>query len=179
MTVAGGKLTSFRSMAERVVDRCEEALERRPTTSQTADQPLPGGDFPDSFERLCGSVEALGIETVDAERAAMLYGGEAIEVFSGGSGPAAEADFAVRAEGAVTLEDYWVRRSARAHFDVDGGLAALEPAAERMASLLGWSDEVCEHQIEVCRARREREMSVLDSGTGAVETDGSRIDESH
>ncbi|MEI6453967.1 MAG: glycerol-3-phosphate dehydrogenase C-terminal domain-containing protein, partial [Actinomycetes bacterium] len=47
---------------------------------------------------------------------------------------------AVLHEGALTLEDYWVRRSARAWFDADGGLGALAPAAEAMAGLLGWSD---------------------------------------
>jgi glycerol-3-phosphate dehydrogenase len=172
VTVAGGKLTSYRSMAERVVDRCEERLGRRPTASRTADESLPGGDFAEPFEVLRGRVAALGLEAADAERAAMLYGSEALEVFSGGGGPAVEAEFAVRVEGALTLEDYWVRRSARAHFDQDGGLAALEPAAGRMARLLGWSDQERDRQIETCRRRRRRQMDVLVSGISPGTTEG-------
>jgi glycerol-3-phosphate dehydrogenase len=174
VTVAGGKLTSYRSMAERVVDRCQEMLGKTPSKSRTADEPLPGGDFSESFVELRAGVEALGLEAVEAERAAMLYGCEALELFGHGGGPAVEAEFAVRVEGALTLEDYWVRRSARAHFDLDGGLAALAPAADRMASLLGWSDQERNRQIEACRDRRKKEMSVLESGASPVDGNGGR-----
>jgi glycerol-3-phosphate dehydrogenase len=170
VTVAGGKLTSFRSMAERVADRCQERVGRRPSPSPTGDEPLPGGDFSGSFEDLRGRVEALGLGAVEAERIAMLYGSEAPDVVADGGGPAAEAERAVRVEGALTLEDYWVRRSARAHFDPDGGLAALEPAAERMGQLLGWSEEERARQLASCRARREREMVVL-SGAAVAPLD--------
>ena len=44
---------------------------------------------------------------------------------------------AVLHEGALTLEDYWVRRSARAWFDLDGGLAALAPAADADGAAAG------------------------------------------
>ena len=57
------------------------------------------------------------------------------------------------------LEDYWVRRSARAWFDPDGGLGALEPAAEAMGELLGWSGEERRRQIASCRAIHEASMA--------------------
>jgi glycerol-3-phosphate dehydrogenase len=75
-------------------------------------------------------------------------------------GPAAEATHAVLAEGALTLEDYWVRRSARAWFDIDGGLAALDPAAQAMAPLLGWSVDRIDREIAHCRARRETDLAM-------------------
>jgi glycerol-3-phosphate dehydrogenase len=159
-------------MAERVADRCEERLGKTPARSRTADEPLPGGDFSEQFTELCTRVEALGLETVEAERVAMLYGSEALELAGRGLGPAVEAEFAVLIEGALTLEDYWVRRSARAHFDLDGGLAALKPAADRMARLLGWSEAERSRQTEACRVRREKEMSVLDSGMSAIDGNG-------
>ena len=48
--------------------------------------------------------------------------------------------YRVAAEGAVTLEDYWLRRSAHGLFDPDGGEAALHEAAAAMGPAMGLSD---------------------------------------
>ena len=82
----------------------------------------------------------------EAERLTMLYGTEAVALVNGGIH--AEARHAVLKEGAMTLEDYWVRRSARARFDLDSGIASLRPAADAMAPLLGWSAAEADRQIE-------------------------------
>jgi glycerol-3-phosphate dehydrogenase len=60
------------------------------------------------------------------------------------------------------LEDYWVRRSARAWFDPDGGLAALAPAAAAMGRLLGWSTDRTGAEIAACRQRRETDLAGLE-----------------
>ena len=161
ITVAGGKLTSYRSMAQRVGDRCQENLGVKPSPSATNVEPLPGGDFSEPFDQFKARVEALGISPDEAERLARLYGSEALTLFSEKSGPAVEAEFAVKKEGALTLEDYWVRRSARSNFDDNGGMDALEPAAETMGNLLNWSEAEKINQIELCRNRRDKEMSIL------------------
>jgi len=161
ITVAGGKLTSYRSMAQRVGDRCQEALGARSSPAATDVEPLPGGDFVESFQQLKARVEALGNSPVEAERLAQLYGSEAPTLFAETSGPAVEAEFAVKKEGALTLEDYWVRRSARSNFDDDGGMDALEPAAAAMGKLLSWSKAEESSQVEICRKRRQQEMSIL------------------
>jgi len=103
------------------------------------------------------------VSPVEADRLARLYGSEALEIFADESGPAVEAEFAVKAEGALTLEDYWVRRSARSNFDINGGMDALEPAAETMGHLLSWSEEEKNNQIAICRKRRQKEMSILNT----------------
>jgi glycerol-3-phosphate dehydrogenase len=161
LTIAGGKLTSYRSMAERLVNQCEKLLSRKPHPGPTAKEPLPGGDFTGTVHDLQSRVEGLGLAPYEAERATLLYGSEALSIFAKERGPAVEAAHAVKKEGALTLEDYWMRRSARACFDEDGGLAALEPAVERMGELLNWSVEEREGQVEACRARRTTEMRVL------------------
>jgi len=163
ITVAGGKLTSYRSMAQRVGDRCQKTLGYKPSPAATDTGPLPGGDFSESFEQLRTRVESLGISPAEAERLAMLYGAEALTLFSEKSGPAVEAEFAVKTEGALTLEDYWVRRSARSNFDDNGGMDALEPTAEVMGNLLNWSEAEKNIQVEFCRKRRQKEMSILDT----------------
>ncbi len=162
LAVAGGKLTSYRSMAERLVTTCEKKLGRKPNPAPTGEEPLPGGDFSGTFEELKSTVEKRGLEPHVAERAARLYGSEALDIFAQGHGPAVEAAFAVKNEGALTLEDYWVRRSSRIYFDENGGLASLEPAADTMAELLGWNEEEKRAQLEHCRAKRSKEMEVLD-----------------
>ena len=155
LSIAGGKLTAYRRMAERIVDMAEEALGRTPTPSRTADTPLQGGDVDVAAARAaCGP---------DGDRLVGLYGADAPDMAAAGGGPAVEARHAVLCEGAVTLEDYWVRRSARAWFDADGGVAALAPAAEAMAPLLGWSQAEIAREIAGCVARRTALRSAMET----------------
>jgi glycerol-3-phosphate dehydrogenase len=130
LSIAGGKLTAYRKMAERVVDAVETGLGRKPGPCRTADEPLVGGDAASDIAAVPG-------------------------------GPAGEAGHAVTHEGALTLEDYWVRRSGRAWFDLDAGLAALEPAAAAMAPLLGWSEARKADEIAACRQIHARDMTAI------------------
>jgi glycerol-3-phosphate dehydrogenase len=136
LSIAGGKLTAYRRMAERVVDHVESALGRRRQPSGTAEEALIGGDAASDIACVAG-------------------------------GPAGEAAHAVLVEGALTLEDYWARRSARAWFDPDGGVAALTPAAEAMAPLLGWTEAHKAAQIEACRQIHRESMAALQSNAAA------------
>jgi glycerol-3-phosphate dehydrogenase len=163
ITVAGGKLTAYRSMAMRVADQCQKDLGMKPTQVATEVGPLPGGDFSEPFEQLRKRVESLGVPSAEADRLAMLYGSEALTLFADGWGPAVEAEFAVKSEGALTLEDYWVRRSARSNFDDNGGMDALVSAADTMGTLLNWPEAEKNRQLELCRKRRQTEMSVLNT----------------
>lgn len=145
IAIAGGKLTAYRQMAERVVDLAEEALGRKPTPARTAETPLVTGDV---------APKAMTAQT-DA-RLTALYGSEAPEAVGG---PAAEARHAVLKEGALKLEDWWARRSARAFFDAEGGMGALAPAAAEMAGLLGWDAKRTNAEIEACRRIRSESLS--------------------
>jgi glycerol-3-phosphate dehydrogenase len=158
LSVAGGKLTSYRAMAEQLVDRCEQYLNRTHVHAPTDEEPLPGGDFSYPFETLCSHISQLGLSAQETERAARLYGSEALSIFAAEKGLAAEVRQAVLVEGALTLEDYWVRRSARARFDGKGELPDLATAADSMGALLGWSDAEKARQIEACRDIRAAEM---------------------
>ena len=66
---------------------------------------------------------AAGAAPEAATRRVGLFGSEAQ---AAGDGAAAEAAHAVLHEGALTLEDYWVRRGARAWFDLDPAFPALD-----------------------------------------------------
>lgn len=159
LSIAGGKLTAFRRMAERVVDHVQDALGQKRQASRTAGEPLVGGEV--APETVRAALVADGMAAGDASRLIGLYGAEARGIAATGAGPAAEAVHAVRMEGALTLEDYWVRRSARAWFDPDGGLGALPAAAGAMGPLLGWSEGRKAEEIAACRHRHEGAMAAL------------------
>ncbi len=159
LSIAGGKLTAYRQMAERVVDQAETTLGRTPSPCRTATLPLPGGDVDPRAAR--AALETRGVEAASADRLVGLYGAEAARVSAEGAGPAAEAAHAVLREGALRLEDYWARRSARAWFDPDAGMGALEAAAGAMAPLLGWSASRETEEIALCRDQHARDMAGL------------------
>jgi len=146
VSIAGGKLSAYRAMAERVVDLVVERLGVTAQPCSTAEAALPGG--------------SRTVEVAD-ERLARLYGDEANEILIAGGDVAAEAVRAVTHEGAARLEDYWVRRSARAWFDEGAGLAALAPAAEAMGALLGWDDAMKAEQIAQCRQINDASRRLL------------------
>ena len=162
VSIAGGKLSAYRAMAEHVVDVCVARLGKAALPCSTAGQPLVGG------ERGLGSDEVARLhgDAAAAERLASLYGTEAARIAAGGGDVAAEARHAVLAEGALTLEDYWVRRSARAWFDDRAGRGALQPAARAMGALLGWDDAACERQVQHCLALEQASRApLLTAGT--------------
>lgn len=153
ITIAGGKLTAYRRMAQRIVDRCVERLQRKHRPCSTDQEPLPGGDLAQRIAELGASLERPGIDAIDGLRLARLYGSEAPAIVADGGDVAAEVRQAIHCEGAITLEDYWLRRSAHGLFDLDGGRAALAEAATVMADLLEWSEATRAAQLESCAIR--------------------------
>ena len=139
LSIAGGKLSAYRAMAERVVDQVVALGGFEATPCNTANTPLPGGSRIDHIT-----------DREIPDRLTKRYGFEAATLYDMGAELEAEVSFAVLVEGAVRLEDYWVRRSSRAWFDLDAGMASLAPAASIMAQLLGWSKIRQQQEIDHC-----------------------------
>ncbi len=161
ITVAGGKLTTFRVMARDAVRTAVEALRERdgrpaPPEALTDLTPLPGGESGE-----LGTIRAQGIELglplPAVHHLLRLYGTEAAAVFnlvreeralSRAVHPehpaiAAEVLHVARRELARTVEDVLVRRTRVAWETSDGGAAAAAETAALMGRELGWSpDEV-------------------------------------
>src|SRR6185369_9845775 len=79
VSIAGGKLTAYRTMAARVVDLVCARLGRPDLACRSADLPLPSarGTMPLASE----IASALpGLSAVDAERLRRLYGVDALDV---------------------------------------------------------------------------------------------------
>lgn len=167
VTIAGGKLTGFRKMAEDVMVKVGEQLGASlpPPPDLT---PLPGGDFADDIEHLAKSLPGAGnLGRHCAERLARLYGSEAKDVLAAGAEPLVtkgevlrgEVDWAVNVEAAYSLEDLIYRRTRAAWYSPAEREAVLAPAAAHMAELLGWDAAEQSRQIEAVRQRYRQEMS--------------------
>ncbi|MBT3970268.1 MAG: glycerol-3-phosphate dehydrogenase/oxidase [Actinobacteria bacterium] len=152
LTMAGGKLTAYRSMAERVVDQVVETLGVAARPDDTDQQPLVGGD----------------VAIAERNRWLDLYGDEAAAVLNDGGDVAAEVRQAVLREGAVRLEDFWVRRVPRAFFALDGGQSILASAAAEMGRLLGWSGERLDQELATCLQRHTADHALF---TDSLPTD--------
>jgi len=158
VSVAGGKLTTHRRMAERVVDIVYERLGRRPEPARTADVALPGGerspaDLTVLAAELGRALPALGPHGV--KRLVMHYGAAAERFVAGdpamlpGPTPAlpAEVVTAVEEEMALTLEDVLDRRLRLLYFDAHQGLEVVEAAAALVAPRLGWDAARTDREI--------------------------------
>ena len=172
-TICGGKLTTFRSMAEHLVDHVIERegtrFPRRPARCRTARVPLPGGGVADFRRYEKEAVAALrdGWQMPEeaAQRLVAAYGTEHVRVLShavrepnllqplapGCPVLAAEAVHAAHQEMAVTLEDFLRRRSDLMLFGQEGGRALTDEAARLMAHALGWSRQETRRQLAAYR----------------------------
>jgi glycerol-3-phosphate dehydrogenase len=158
ITVVGGKLTTYRSMAKEVVDRAVRELrlrEGRPRAVETGtdEEPLPGGETDDFTEFRARGLE-LGVVPESVEHLIRHYGTEAAGIYNVGAvdrrllrrllppHPSIEAEVlhAVRRELAQTVEDVMVRRL-HLYFEHAGrGVAAATRVAELMGRERGWDD---------------------------------------
>jgi len=159
VTIAGGKLTAYRRMAERVVDTTASLIGRTLPSSSSADQKLPGGDLHgaqslDAFAELPNVRSAL--QHVPADTAARLiatYGSDALDVVRSADGPdalspvspgaplsAAEVGYAIRHEMALTLVDLLERRTRLAFFATETARAAAPAVAAIAARELDWAE---------------------------------------
>jgi glycerol-3-phosphate dehydrogenase len=140
MTIYGGKLTTYRKLAEQVAGRIARALGRR-TASWTERAPLPGGDIPghdmDRFRtRLARQYPWLQRELL--QRYSRAYGTRISRLLEGCAGPAdlgeevlprlhaREIDYLQREEFAVTADDMLFRRSKLGLHLPKGSMARLD-----------------------------------------------------
>ena len=170
ITLAGGKLTGFRLMANEAIAKAAEVTGIAPAPAPAEEPPLPGGDFDGRLQRLeMELVAEFRVSPACAARLVRLYGTEASELARPGVEPlvagalvlASEVDWAVRVEAAATLEDVVYRRLRTAFFAKTTREASVAPIAESMAALLGWSDERKAAEIGGVRARLAADLAFL------------------
>lgn len=154
ITIAGGKLTTYRRMAAEVVDSAVDVAGLRCAGSSTGGALLPGArGLSEDFDRLARELAEEGDVPEDvASRLANVYGARAREVLAQLAKDRslaarvspdrdvilAEVAHAVERELALTVEDVLVRRTSLALSAADQGLGGAERVASVMAARLGW-----------------------------------------
>ena len=153
VTVAGGKLTTYREMAEDTVDEVLRLLGRKGRCRTRRMRLLGGGsDRPVSNPHLLSRYGSLANEVLAGEVLAdpMLAGGaDPFELLVPGLPYlAAEAIYAVRHEMARTLDDVLSRRTRARMLDREATLVAAPAIARLIASHLGWDDAETQRQLQ-------------------------------
>jgi glycerol-3-phosphate dehydrogenase len=158
LSIIGGKLTTYRNLAEQAVDKVGKVLRRRLPACRTRNADLPGAW---GIDRARVALEALGILSEDGvERLLSIYGGRASGIVDlctdapelrrtldgARTVLAAEVAFVIRQEFAVSLEDIVFRRM-MIGFDADQGRAHYEEIAALAAVETGWSPEFVAQQL--------------------------------
>jgi glycerol-3-phosphate dehydrogenase len=172
-TIAGGKLTTSRAMAEALLDRviAQEGsrLGWHPTPCRTGQTAIFGGNV-EGFERYAQAaaaslVSSWGLPLETAQRLVRTHGTEHVSLLACARSDAAllrplsdtcpmlraEAVYAVEQEMAMTLGDFMERRTKLMLFDPDHGLDGAEEAARLMGDVLGWSPRERQRQLSLYR----------------------------
>jgi glycerol-3-phosphate dehydrogenase len=164
-SMAGGKLTGFRSMAEKIVDRVVDDLKTgldgtAYAACSTEVTPLSGGDVglrgfePFYHAMLWIGQEEYGLSREVLDRLLYVYGSNVRAIFSyldadesqrecvGHPLPLlrAELRYTVEHEMTLSLRDFLVRRTGELLFAADEALEAAPRLLEEFAVLLGWDE---------------------------------------
>jgi glycerol-3-phosphate dehydrogenase len=177
ISISGGKLTTYRRMAERAVDltvtRLSERFGIRAGAARTDEVAINGGamlrkELEKAVQHIVEN-EKLSFQT--AEHLVFTYGsnyGRLLEIMSederlreplveGLPQLCAEVVHAVRHEMAMTPADVLARRTRLAVLAGDGSLKCAPVAAYWMAKELGWDDQEMKRQIVIFASEYHRE----------------------
>lgn len=173
ISLGGGKLTTYRLMAERGIDLALKRLGKSSNGQTTADIPISGGEISraelETTAREISHHYELPIEIT--RHVVLTYGSNFDSVFrlmlddeslrerliDGLPNVKAEIVYAARSEMAVTLADALARRTRLAMLAGAASLEIAPTAAELMAAELGWDDAERARQLELFAAEFARE----------------------
>lgn len=174
LSIVGGKLTTYRRLAEECVDLTFRKLGRSSPACDTANVVLPGaidlGSFAKDYQK-----HKLLSERV-CERLPRIYGSRAVEIIQlcerdrdlsipfdrAATAAAAEIVFSFEVEFASTLADCLFRRTM---IGLNGNLGLGDDAAAAQTGMrfLGWSARRAKREVEMYRDYVKRFMDVLES----------------
>jgi glycerol-3-phosphate dehydrogenase len=164
VSVLGGKITAYRAVAKDAVDVvCRKLGVKAQCT--TAEVPLPGAPAA-SQEAVAKGAQESGLSVETVAHLAALYGSRFSQVLDlvkrdkRGGQPVcshcpdilAQVWHAVEKEGAFTVSDFLLRRSAVGLGSCQG-LDGAEAVAKEMGHVLGWSKTEQQREVEAYRSQ--------------------------
>lgn len=180
LSIVGGKLTTYRSMAAQVVDQVAQRLRAMdgrhvPSKARTAAEPLPGGEAKD-LTVLIDAAEGEGFPRDVATHLVHTYGSEAAAVtrlaqsepqlaepvVPGHPTLWAEILHAIRREMAITLSDLLIRRTHLFYAAPDAALAAAPSIAAFAATAMDWSTDRRDAELAAYREEVRRSVGFRD-----------------
>lgn len=158
ITIAGGKLTGYRKMAETVVNKIAQLLQQEKGLTfrrcSTKKIPISGGDFGGSanymryMEQAVNRGQLLGFTERESRHLASLYGTNVDEVFTipydeNQSLPRilyVKLRYAIEKEMTVKPTDFFIRRTGDLFFNIKNVVDAEHDVLVEMAQIFNWSD---------------------------------------
>ncbi|MEC1440648.1 glycerol-3-phosphate dehydrogenase [Bacillus sonorensis] len=171
ITIAGGKLTGYRKMAEHIVDlvrdRLKEEGDRDFGPCKTKTMPISGGHIGGSqnlesfIEEKASEGAAAGLAGQTARQLAARYGSNYDRLFERVQKlkdeavkrriPAhvlAEMDYSIDEEMAAVPADFFVRRTGSLFFDINWARTYKEGLTDYMSEKLNWDAETKEKHVK-------------------------------
>lgn len=166
LTIAGGKWTTYRAMAEETVDRAIEEFDLKPIHPCTTHQIKLMGGHAWSKTMFIKLIQQFGLDTEVAKHLSETYGDRAWTVASmasetgqnwpihgvrlSGQYPYIEAEvrYACRVEYAQNAVDFIARRSRLSFLNVQASVEALPRIIELMGGELGWDETRREKEFD-------------------------------
>lgn len=163
LTIAGGKLTGYRKMAQRVVDRISEKILKQEgktlTKCITQNIQLSGGklkgqqDFSEFKKEQIIQGVSLGLSSEDSETLIYRYGSNVLEIYKileqlkneKHELPIvlrAQIIYAIQNEMCVTISDFLIRRTSSLYFHIDIVKQWEAPILLYMQAILNWDNEL-------------------------------------
>lgn len=183
ISIAGGKLTGYRKMAERVVNRVVNKMEDESEVdipdSATEIIRLCGGNFKNYKQvkkyiaAISGRIRADGFSDYDAWYLVTTYGKQSetiIEIYNSLEGEdntvrmiRAELNFGLRFEMINTPLDFFIRRTGRLYFDIGSVRAFMEVVLEEFRQQMNADDiRYANWRASLEKALKEHSQFTLD-----------------
>jgi glycerol-3-phosphate dehydrogenase len=170
ISIAGGKLTGYRKMAEMVVNRVDELRQQEgqppALASSTKHMPISGGDVGGSanlqhfVDEQIGTGKRLGLSVEEAEQLVRRYGSNVDKVFAILEKHGAEAGdytlspsvlssliYTIEHEMVVKTVDFFIRRTGALFFNIGWVHQWKEAVFTYMANRFRWTEEQAEANV--------------------------------
>jgi glycerol-3-phosphate dehydrogenase len=160
ISIAGGKLTGYRKMAERIVNLVSEKFAKESRQSYdpcvTDKTPISGGkvgggeQFARYVEEKVKQTTLAGWTEQEIRNVVLRYGSNCDQVFSAASARIipghglsaarlAELEYSIRYEMTISPLDFFVRRTSDVYFDIQSVIAQKDDILAYMEQRLNWS----------------------------------------